>query len=265
MNYTCFMPRDMFSRDTSAQTVARALNHLDIPAEVNSRHDIVVEGRKVSGSAFKVVQARAYAHGTMLITSDLGELSALLRSPRRERMTGKGVESVPSEVTRLIDHSFTVTHTDFCCYVAETFGREFNGKSGLQDEIEELDMDDFDADPSIKEYYDEIRELDWKYRQTPAFADEFEKRFSWGTLKVRVSVTHGIITGMDLKSDKDVTKLSDAVKAFYIGMPYDDGTLHTWQLLNDVGRWRMSISGGEEVMVWIRDQIWSGIDESEWE
>ena len=37
-------------------------------------------GRHVSGSAYKIVNNRAYHHGTMLISSELGTLGKLLHS-----------------------------------------------------------------------------------------------------------------------------------------------------------------------------------------
>lgn len=72
------MPRAEFNRRTNAELVCRALHQLDIPAEVNERHDIVVQGQKVSGSAFKLVNNRAYHHGTMLIDSQLDLLRQVL-------------------------------------------------------------------------------------------------------------------------------------------------------------------------------------------
>ena len=78
-----------------------------MPAYVNERHDICVDGFKmsplsplrlvlssrivltslfaavhVSGSAFKLVNKRAYHHGTMLIDAQLGNLRGVLGSKK---------------------------------------------------------------------------------------------------------------------------------------------------------------------------------------
>ncbi|KAI9351193.1 hypothetical protein BDR26DRAFT_977835 [Obelidium mucronatum] len=203
-NYTCFMPRDAFNRDASAQLVADALHELDIPAAVSPRHDIVINGMKVSGSAFKVVHERAYAHGTMLIGSDLKELGMLLKSSRKGAIEGKGVESVPSKTTRLEDHSFTVTHTDFCRAVAEEYGIVFNGKPGLKNQMIELTMKDFDSDPKMKEYYDEIRTNEWTYGQTPSFTHTMDNLFPWGRLEVVMTITEGVITVFSSQCDPGI-------------------------------------------------------------
>lgn len=47
-NYCVFVPREQFERRTNAELVARALNEVKIPASVNKRNDICVEGFKMS-------------------------------------------------------------------------------------------------------------------------------------------------------------------------------------------------------------------------
>ncbi|TKA57245.1 hypothetical protein B0A53_01201, partial [Rhodotorula sp. CCFEE 5036] len=60
-NYCVFVPRTEFDRKTNAELVVRGLQNLDLAAYV-------------SGSAFKLVNKRAYHHGTMLIDAKLGDL-----------------------------------------------------------------------------------------------------------------------------------------------------------------------------------------------
>jgi lipoate-protein ligase A len=50
-----------------------------LPMKVNDRHDILLDGRKISGSAFRITKERSYHHGTMLLNSDLNQLTRLLR------------------------------------------------------------------------------------------------------------------------------------------------------------------------------------------
>lgn len=81
------MPRESFSRRTNAELVARSLNQLDIPANVNERHDIVVDNHKVSGSAYKITSSRAYHHGTMLIDADTETLKGCLSKKRMNNVS----------------------------------------------------------------------------------------------------------------------------------------------------------------------------------
>lgn len=47
-NYSIMMPRAVFDRRTNVELICRALHALDIPALVNERHDIVLDGKKIS-------------------------------------------------------------------------------------------------------------------------------------------------------------------------------------------------------------------------
>ncbi|KAJ9607536.1 hypothetical protein H2200_007614 [Cladophialophora chaetospira] len=75
---------------------------------VNERNDIVMkrpnesEWLKLSGSAYKLIRERALHHGTLLYSSPyIHMISDLLRSPGRDFITAKGVESVRSKVGNL--------------------------------------------------------------------------------------------------------------------------------------------------------------------
>jgi lipoate-protein ligase A len=104
-NYCIMQPRAQFTRRANAELVARALNRRQVPASVNERHDIVVEGFKmsppngrtrpmacfpeltvvvwhISGSAFKLVNKRAYHHGTMLLNARLQDLKGVLNNEK---------------------------------------------------------------------------------------------------------------------------------------------------------------------------------------
>jgi lipoate-protein ligase A len=99
--YTIFMPREAFSRRRNAELVAEALVQLDIPAGVNERHDIVVDGHKVSGSAYKITSKRAYHHGTMLIDADTEILKGCLS---KKRMTKASYSRVTNNNNRLLKY-----------------------------------------------------------------------------------------------------------------------------------------------------------------
>ena len=78
-NYCVMMPRSEFKRSTSVTMVSQALEQLDIPASVNSRYDIVIGDKKISGSAYKIANNKSYHHGTMLIDTDLKVLGDALK------------------------------------------------------------------------------------------------------------------------------------------------------------------------------------------
>ncbi len=84
----------------SAGAVVAALRRMGIPAEFSGRNDILVNGRKVSGSARRVFADRTLFHGTMLFDVDLSVLGRVL-NPDAEKILSKGVKSVRSRVMNL--------------------------------------------------------------------------------------------------------------------------------------------------------------------
>lgn len=92
---------DPFADYTSA--VAASLRSLGLPAEANGRNDVLVDGRKVSGSAFYQLPGRHIAHGTMLFSTDPEDMANAI-TPSEAKMRAKGVESVRSRITTISEH-----------------------------------------------------------------------------------------------------------------------------------------------------------------
>ena len=132
LNYSVIVPNSTskgagssFKRSTHAEMVVRAIaaakgelaRDLELRSpgsnvRVNERHDIVMDASKhldrengtlkISGSAFKLTRDRALHHGTLLFGSpNLHCISGLLRSPARDFIVAKGVQSVRSPVGNL--------------------------------------------------------------------------------------------------------------------------------------------------------------------
>jgi lipoate-protein ligase A len=79
----------------------------------------------VSGSAYKIVNKRAYHHGTMLISTQLDALGDLLRADKPTMVT-QGVPSVRSPVVNLQQSNPGVTHEGFVRAVELAFRSEYD-------------------------------------------------------------------------------------------------------------------------------------------
>ena len=84
-----------------------ALSKFSVKAEPTGRNDICVDGRKVSGSAYKLSLGnkdgsgrKSLHHGTMLLDLDLTALLKYL-NPNKAKLISKGVDSVVSRVMNL--------------------------------------------------------------------------------------------------------------------------------------------------------------------
>lgn len=61
--WTFMSPRNVYDKDRNTGIVIEALRQHGVQAEASGRNDITVDGKKVSGSAFKLASDRAFHHG----------------------------------------------------------------------------------------------------------------------------------------------------------------------------------------------------------
>jgi len=162
----------------TAQIVVRAVRSLGIDAHVNDRNDICVGEKKVSGSAYKIVNKRAYHHGTMLISSNLHMLGDLL-STNKDTMITKGVASVRSPVCNLQQFSGEITHDTFTTAIVREFRNEYGISAPVHviNETEEIVKMEY-----IRKGLKELPSWNWAFGQTPEFTYAINHSFTWGNV-----------------------------------------------------------------------------------
>ncbi len=104
ITYSVAGPRELFpvsiegSLRWIAKGVIKALDELGVKAELSGINDVVVNGRKISGSAQARTKHNLMQHGTLMYATDLEKLSKVLRAPK-EKLADKGVTSIYERVT----------------------------------------------------------------------------------------------------------------------------------------------------------------------
>ncbi|EIT72843.1 lipoate-protein [Aspergillus oryzae 100-8] len=198
LNYSVISPRTTFTRNKHAEMVVRALHRVGATnTSVNDRHDIVMstgqpQPRKISGSAFKLTRHRALHHGTCLLdTPNINRLGSFLRSPARDYIKAKGVESVRSPVANVssvfVDAMMPFSIERVMASIVEEFAQMYQVDADavrraqrahvLEPELYAGDTWVAGAvgesqgygEPDIKKGIDELMSLEWKYTQTPQF------------------------------------------------------------------------------------------------
>lgn len=114
-------------RDFLSPIVA-ALSFFGIIATIGERKELLVDGKKISGTASHISRGRQLFHGTLLFDTDLSHLHHALNGNKSLR--GKHVASVPSEVTNiseLIEQK--ITAPQFMEQLANFFQHYFNTPS----------------------------------------------------------------------------------------------------------------------------------------
>ncbi|UZJ56331.1 hypothetical protein CBS101457_005651 [Exobasidium rhododendri] len=228
-NYSFHIARESFTRQQHAELVSRALNASPIAlkeslpsdlgdgamgAYANKRNDICISlkdrkgpERKISGSAYKIISSRAYHHGTMLLSSNLSNLGSALK-PSRTTMHSKGVESVPSPVSNLVDAFASrkqyLTHDSFCQAVLAEFQRTYG-----EADVCKVDEDNYaevleDSKNDLKAGWDEMNSQDWIWGQTPEFTHRIRSESTSeidSSFEIDLQVKSGIIRSAEVRCD----------------------------------------------------------------
>jgi len=171
--------------------VLKALNALGTQGEINGRNDMVVDGKKFSGSAFLEEQGVCCHHGTLLVESELQKLSYYL-TPSKLKIETKGVESIRSRVVNLNSINPQIQVEPLKKELIRAFNETFTGT------LNELQV------PALSEYeihVEPYKTWDWQVGSSPKFNVNFEKRFEWGTFKLMFEVVKGLIVGCAINTD----------------------------------------------------------------
>jgi lipoate---protein ligase len=83
--------------------IMEALKGMGLEVRLGKRNELLLKGRKISGTASHVFKNRVLHHGTLLYSSEMGHLSEALKG-EKERFTDRAVKSVQSHVTNIRDH-----------------------------------------------------------------------------------------------------------------------------------------------------------------
>jgi lipoyltransferase/lipoate-protein ligase len=84
--------------------VVLVLQRMGIDARATGRNDVVIDGRKVSGTAYYRTNGRSIVHGTLLYDTDMENMVGAI-TPSSEKLLSKGVESVRQRIALLKDHT----------------------------------------------------------------------------------------------------------------------------------------------------------------
>ncbi len=210
LNYS-FITDDRASRSIFTEPVVQALRNLGLDAVASGRNDILVSGKKVSGTAQQVKNGRILHHGTLLFDSNSAMISGAL-TPDPEKFKSKSVKSVPSRVGNI--RAFLKNDMDmagFWAYLKQSLGRTEMNAGSLTElaiaEIQKLKQEKYDT-------------WSWNFGHSPAFDRTAKKRFDSGTLQIGLTVKNGIITAIKIYGDflglRPVCIIEDALT----GCPY---------------------------------------------
>ena len=191
--------------------VVEALRGLGLQAEASGRNDILVEGKKVSGTAQRLLGRRMLFHGTLLFDSDPSMIVGALQADPA-KFQSKSTQSVRSRVGNI--RAFLKEDMDlsaFWQYLKGAFGGE-----GLETGV--LLPEELSEVWALKESkYDT---WEWTYGRSPRFTFSNKRKWPGGILEVGLRVAEGRIEDLRFYGDfLSLTSQEGAVEALR-GTPY---------------------------------------------
>ena len=172
--------------------MVEALRGLGLQAEASGRNDILVDGKKVSGTAQRLVKGRILYHGTMLFDADSSMVAGALQVDP-SKFQSKSAKSVRSRIGNIRPAlARDMELGEFWEYLKNTLaGGGMTAGSLTAEElsaVEELKRTKYDT-------------WEWNYGRSPQYDLINKRRFEGGGLEVRVQVKEGRITGIVFYGD----------------------------------------------------------------
>ena len=220
-NFSFIAPAPQYDQRVHVRILLDGLTALGIPATANERNDLLLHGRKVSGSAYRHSRGNSLHHGTLLINADLDRLLAYLAGST-DRIASKATASVRSKVANLDEARPGLSHEETWDAIEQAWRAHFGESDrapGAGNGADRGSNAGHQHHPTVPHSYPqergrELREWSWLYGHTPKFTDTG----SLNGVPVELEVRRGHI-------DRVRGDISDAAREALIGSPYDPGLL----------------------------------------
>lgn len=185
--------------------VVSAMKKLNIPVEFNSRNDLEINGKKVSGNAQCIKKNRIIQHGSIIYRMDPIQMEKYL-TPPKYKIQSKGIKSVHQRITGIKDFT-DLSFSEF--------------KNALEnsleiDQIIELTSQDIEL---INDNASSFKEIDLTQ---PDFNYQNTGHFKGGHVELSLCIKHGKIENISFTGDFFVRyPLDKFIKPFY-GMTLEE-------------------------------------------
>lgn len=194
-------PEDFRNFKKFTGPAVRTLELLGVPAVLNARSDLLIDGKKISGNAQYISKGRMVSHGTLLFDADLAHVSEALRVKGEEAITSKAIKSVRSPVTNIREHlRQPLTIEQFRDLLLAQFFPHAP-EEGAAAPLPEypLSAEDWAA---IRRLADErYRSWDWTFGYSPDFRVEKCQQFPGGKIQASLEIQRGMIHAITLTGD----------------------------------------------------------------
>ena len=225
--HTLLRSNDFMDFSKFTAPVIKVLNSLDVPAKLEGRNDLLVDGKKFSGNAKLAKNGKMIQHGTILFNSDMSVLGdALKMNPLK--YVDKAIKSNRARVTNLIDYFPTEISTDDLkeLLIEEMLENNVGAK------IYQLTSEDLvGIGDLIKEKY---QTWDWNFGFSPKYNFKNAKKIPAGFIEVHLDVTKGIIEKIKMFGDFFASNPIEELESQFLGKKHELAEIERILASNDL-------------------------------
>lgn len=211
LNFSFLLPRAAYDLQRQLAVVQEAVRSFGIDCAFSGRNDLLADGRKFSGNAFRFTKNGALHHGTLMVAVDPERMARYLQVSEA-KLAAKGVRSVPSRVVNLSDLQAVSVET-LTVALGEAFAKAYGDAS--REDADALAL------PGYEPLAARNAAWDWNYGATPAFDAAFEHRFAWGGVELLLTLRDGYIAACKVYTDAMDAELPASLEAALQGCPFD--------------------------------------------
>lgn len=196
------------------EPVTKILNKMGVPAELKGRNDVLVNDKKISGNAQFSTGKRMLHHGTLLLDSDLDEVSKAL-NVKMTKIQSKGHKSSRSRVANISEFlEEKISIQEFRSLILKGLYAE-----GEDFETYRLTGEEWQAVHKLKD--EKYGTWEWNYGNSPKFNIQRSKRFPIGEIDLRIFVEKGIINSFKIYGDFFGKEPVNHLEILMLGARYD--------------------------------------------
>jgi len=171
LNFSLITQDKMVDRNQLPKLIKDAFKSVDLNLEISPRNDLWLNGKKISGSAYKQTKDGSFHHCTFLVSSDLDKLEECLKHTIVPKNT-QSIASVRSRVISLRDTLKDAEVEDVVEIITHHLGLSTMGIDGS-----------FLSIPQVQENFQQLRGQEWLWSETPGFELEEGIRVRKGQLE----------------------------------------------------------------------------------
>jgi lipoate-protein ligase A len=196
------------------EPVISSLSKIGVEAALKGRNDILVDDKKISGTAQFSTGKRMVSHGTLLFDTDLSEVGNALQV-KMSKIISKGHKSVRSRVANISEYlNNPLKIEEFRALLLEGLYAEREAF-----ETYHLTEEEWKSVHQLKE--EKYDSWEWNYGRSPKFNIQRSKRFPVGEIDVRMFVEKGYLTELKIFGDFFGKEPLENIENLLIGVAYD--------------------------------------------